>query len=157
MIVLMVWASVYGTSCKKNQEPGGTAMQKMSGDWYVNIGNDEETFFALSTFNTSDNSSTQIWIQAGGLSDEGVSIGIKGKINADLASQTFSGSNIPNIGTSAGDNPTFSISNGRIVTNGTEGPGSGTPTDAISFDLNIDGHTYKISGYHQTGFLEDQQ
>lgn len=156
LILLAVVLTFVGVSCKKDKEIGGTAMQKMSGDWHVTVNGDEENgYFNLYTFNTSDNSSTQIWFQSGDLSDEGVLIAMKGKINADLNGMTFSGTNITNIGASRVANPTFSIANGKIVTNGTVGPGSNTPTDSISFDLTIGGQTYKIEGYHKTGFLED--
>lgn len=146
------------SSCKKKLEVGGTAVQKMSGDWIVLIDDDrEEGNFIISTFNTSDNSSTQLWIQANTLTTEADgNFGIKGKINVDLNAMTISGTNIANIGRSAAANPTFNISNGKIVTNGTVGPGSNTPTDLISFDLTVRGKTYKIEGYHQTGFLEDE-
>ncbi|HKG07204.1 MAG TPA: lipid-binding protein [Pedobacter sp.] len=155
-ILLAIILTVFGTSCKKDQEIGGTAVQKMSGDWYVLINGDtEEGHFTMYTFNTSDNSSTQIWIQANSLATETGGIGVKGKMNVDLNSMTFSGTNVTNIGSSRVANPTFAVANGKVTTNGTVGPVSNTPTDLISFDLIIGGKTYKIEGYHKTGFVQD--
>ena len=156
ILLLAVVLASFNISCKKDQEIGGTAMQKMSGDWYVTINGDEENgHFSLFTYNTSDNSSTQMWLHSDRLRDEGVLIAMKGKISADVNGMTFSGTNIANIGLSGTANPTFSIANGKVVTNGTVGPVSNTPTDLISFDLTIGGVTYKIEGYHKTGFVED--
>lgn len=156
ILLLAVVLISFNISCKKDQEIGGTAMQKMSGDWYVTVNGDEENgYFSMFTYNTSDNSSTQMWLHSDRLRDEGVLIAIKGKISADVNGMTFSGTDIANTGLSATANPRFSIANGKVITNGTVGPVSNTPTDLISFDLTIGGVTYKIEGYHKTGFVED--
>jgi len=152
---VFVIAATLLLSCKKDVPAGGTAMEKMAGDWYVTV-DGEEDYFSLYTFNTSDNSSTQLWIQSNGLRAETGPIGVKGKLSADLNGQRFSGTNVTNISSvTSGTIKTFSVANGKVVTNGTVGPESKTPADLISFDLIIDGHTYKVEGYHKTGFLED--
>ncbi|MEJ2904910.1 lipid-binding protein [Pedobacter panaciterrae] len=153
-LMLMVIAAVYATSCKKDVDYGGTVMQKMSGDWHVSVDNSAKRY-NLYSFNTADNSAKQFWIQSTGLRAGTKNIAIKGKINVDLGSQTFSVSNVTNVAVGA-PYTSFSISNGRIITNGTVGPGSGTPTDSITFDLNIDGATFKVTGRHKTGFVEDR-
>lgn len=164
LILLSVLLSV--SSCKKDLVPaGGTNVEKMAGDWYVKVNNGTGFYLTIYTFNTADNSSTAMWLQANGLTDNnihvktdaavpGLPIGVKGKVNVDLGGQTFSGANITNENTNAAVK-TFSIANGKIITNGTTGPASKTPSDAISFDLIVNGVTYKVSGYHKTGFLED--
>lgn len=153
-LVLTLMAVVFSTGCKKDVDYGRTAMQKMSGDWHVSVDNSTGRY-TLYSFNTADNSATQFWIQSTSLRAGTKNIAIKGKINVDLANQTFSASNVNNLGAGA-VYTSFSVSNGRIITNGTVGPGSGTPTDSITFDLNIDGTTFKVTGRHKTGFVEDR-
>nr|WP_068889869.1 lipid-binding protein [Pedobacter panaciterrae] len=155
-LLFMVIASLLG--CKKDVDYGGTSVQKMSGDWYVTI-NDGTDYFEIYTFNTSDNDPNLFWIQATSLrtGEEGeTNIGVKGKSSVSLSDQSFSGTNIENIYTRS-EISEFAIANGKVITNGTVGPSSKTPTDSIAFDLIIDGTTYKIGGYHKTGFIEDRQ
>lgn len=147
-------AVVFSNGCKKDVDYGRTVMEKMSGDWHVSVDNSTK-LYTLYSFNTADNSATKFWIQSTALSAGTKNLTIKGKIDVDLSSQTFSASNVTNTGAGA-VYTSFSISNGRIITNGTVGPGSGTPTDSIIFDLNIDGATFKIKGRHKTGFVEDR-
>src|SRR5690606_37812279 len=100
-------------------------------------------------------SSSEMWVQtSAALSSGGTSIAVKGKVPVDISTQSFSGTNIANIAASKTTIPTFSIANGKVVTNGTIGPASKTPADQILFDLIVNGVTYKIEGYHKTGYLE---
>jgi len=132
---------VFASSCKKDVPPGGTSVQNYS---------------SLLTFNTSANTSTEMWVQtSAALSSGGTAIGVKGKVPVDIGAQTFSGTNITNIATTKTTIPTFSVANGKVVVNGTVGPASNAPADLISFDLIVNGVTYKIEGYHKTGYLED--
>ncbi len=143
------------SACKKDVPPGGTAVQVMAGDWYVKV-NNTGNYFSVLTFNTSDDSSTEMWVQtSAALASGGTSIAVKGKIPVDINTKTFSGTNIVNIAASKTTIPTFSIANGKVVTNGTVGPASNSPADQILFDLIVNGVTYKIEGYHKTGYLED--
>jgi hypothetical protein len=152
--IIMSLLIVFSFSCKKDEPVGGTGVQNLSGDWHVRV-NDAGAYSSLYTFNTADNTTTQMWVQATGLRSGTVNIGVKGKVDVNVADQTFSGANIANIGTNKTTLPTFSIANGKVTTNGTVGPVSKTPADAITFDLIINGVTYKVSGYHKTGFMED--
>ncbi|MEQ7798359.1 lipid-binding protein [Pedobacter sp. ASV1-7] len=167
-IVVFILIAI-ASSCKKDVPPGGTAVQVMAGDWHVKVNDNSGYYITMYTFNTSDDSSTQMWLQANGLTSNnihipnpggsasmpGLPIGVKGKVNVDVANQTFSGSNITNINSNATNVPTFSIANGKVTSNGTVGPGSDSPADLITFDLIVNGVTYKVSGYHRTGYLED--
>jgi hypothetical protein len=152
--IIMSLLVVFSFSCKKDEPVGGTAVQNLSGDWHANV-NASGSYSNLYTFNTSENTATQMWIQATGLRAGTTAIGVKGKVDVNVADQTFSGTNITNVGTNSAAIPTFSVANGKVVTNGTVGPVSKTPADLISFDLIINGVTYKVEGYHKTGFLED--
>jgi len=153
MLLLLV---VVTSSCKKDQEIGGTAVQTLSGDWYVRV-NNTGAYMALYTFNTSANVATEMWVQSTALKAGTTVIGVKGKVGVDVSNQTFSATNTANIATTSSSIPTFSVANGRVVTNGTTGPVSKTPTDSISFDLIVNGVTYKVEGYHKTGFMLDEQ
>lgn len=155
--IVMLLLVVLSSSCKKDQEIGGTAVEKLSGDWYVRV-NGAGAYRALYTFNTSANVATEMWIQSTALRAGTLNIGVKGKVAVDASNQTFTATNTTNIATATTTTiPTFSVANGRVVTNGTVGPASNTPTDSISFDLIVNGVTYRIEGFHKTGFMEDEQ
>lgn len=150
----MALMMVFTISCKKDEPVGGTAVQNLSGDWHVKV-NATGTYSSLFTYNTAANVPTEMWIQAASIKSGTTALGIKGKVSVNIADQTFSGTNIENIGATKATIPTFNVANGKVVTNGTVGPVSKTPADSISFDLIINGVTYKVEGYHKTGFLED--
>jgi len=153
--IILSLITVFSSSCKKDVPAGGTAVEKMAGDWYVKV-NAGEDYFSLYSFNTAANSSSEMWLQTSGAFSDGTSvIAVKGKVSVDLAGQTFSGTGITNEAATKATIPTFAIANGKVVSNGTIGPASKTPADLISFDLIINGVTYKVEGYHKTGFLED--
>lgn len=153
IVVLMM--IVFASACKKDVPPGGTSVQDMAGDWYIKVNNTGD-YFSVLTFNTSANSSTEMWVQTSAALVSGTtSIAVKGKVPVELGAKTFSGTNIANIAATKTTIPTFSIANGKVVPNGTEGPVSKSPADLISFDLIVNGVTYKIEGYHKTGYLED--
>jgi hypothetical protein len=126
----------------------------MAGDWHVKV-NDAGAYSTLYTFNTSENTANQMWVQAGSIKSGAVVLAIKGKTGVDYGNKLFSGVNIANVSTVTGKPATFTIANGKIIPNGTKGPVSKSPTDSIYFELNVGGTVYKVSGYHKTGFLED--
>lgn len=146
------------SSCKKDPEVGGTAVQKMAGEWFVTVDQDS-VVYTMDTYNTSDNKGNEMWIGplAYFVAGDYHPLAVKGKITVDLNSMSFSGTNVTNVleDTNA-DIPNFSVANGKIITNGAKGPVSKTPTDSISFDLQINGVTHKVQGYHRTGFLLDE-
>ena len=153
--VVILIVTVFASSCKKDVPAGGTSVQNMAGDWYVKV-NNTGNYSQMLTFNTSANSSTEMWLQTSAALKSGTTtIGVKGKVAVELGGQTFSGTNVANIASTKTAIPTFSIANGKVVTNGTVGPESQAPADMISFDLIVNGVTYKIEGYHKTGYLED--
>src|SRR5690606_41731596 len=114
-----VAAALFYTSCKK-EKIGGTAGQKMAGEWYVTVvavdaeGNvvfeDDELFgignFHLDTYNTSANDPNQMWID-----DNGNFWETKGRISVDQNALTFSGTDVQN----EYYDSQFSISNGKIL------------------------------------------
>ncbi|WP_426326818.1 lipid-binding protein [Pedobacter sp. R-06] len=154
IFIFIALITVAISACKKDPEPGGTAVQDMAGDWHVKV-NEAGAYSTLYTFNTSENTPNVMWVQAAGLKSGATVLAIKGKTGVDYPNKLFSGANIANVSTTAGKPASFSIANGKIIPNGTKGPVSKSPTDSIYFELNVSGTVYKVSGYHKTGFLED--
>jgi hypothetical protein len=149
------------SSCKK-EEVGGTAVQSLANEWYVQvtqintatgavIDDTDKTYYTLSTYNTADNSPTTMWMD-----DSQSYYGLKAKVNVDLANKTFSVNN--------GDEQydagvKVTITNGKVITNGAVGPASKALTDAISYDARFsndpDNITYRFKGYGRTRFPDD--
>lgn len=160
------------TSCdvETDEEPGGTNVEKMAGRWEVQVDivdKDGKLLYAdpyemgiieIRTYNTADNSSTQMW-----LDDLKNFWNFKFKISIDYAARTFS----------CGETDYDADGTGKaIVTNGKilEGAAKnlhGMPNDSISFDIafsddDADGddtpdpycYIYRFSGQRYTGFYE---
>ncbi|MBF0649458.1 hypothetical protein IR083_11555 [Dysgonomonas sp. GY75] len=109
--------------------------------------------------NTIDGSTTQCWLRIGGYALSGSNAySINGKINCDLGSLAFSGTDIENLaGNVATSTTTFTLTGGKVTLKGATAP-SGTVADAISFTFTnsrFPGKTYKAEGYRFTGWAED--
>lgn len=131
--------------------PGETALVEVAGDWVVEVLRNGEHYSDahISTYNTSDNVTTQMW-----LDDNVEGWGLKAKVDLNLGNKTFSGTNLPELYFDV----TVTITDGEIITNGATAP-SGTVVDSINFtavfsDVPDDIWTY--TGYKRTGFLEDE-
>ncbi len=154
------------TSCEKD-EIGGTATEKMAGEWYVTgaavdaEGNvvDADWFglghFHLDTYNTSSNSISEIWIN-----DNGNMWDFKAKVNIDLNAMTFEVNDVQN---EAYDSK-FTITNGKIIYGAATTP-SGMPADSIVFNVTFNDDTYpadygfesyRVAGYRYTGLAGDE-
>lgn len=147
------------SACKKDEVIGGTAVQDVSGEWWLQVqvvGPDgeiiddynDEAYSSLSTYNTADNSSTQMWFEDGYWS-------VKAKVNINLGNKTFSGDNVQNVSYDS----KFTITNGKILVGAAIGPVSKAVTDSISYtatyDDDLDGNTYHFKGYRRTKFSGD--
>lgn len=151
------------SSCDEggNPNPGGTSVETMSGDWYVELLLDGDDVYGLgynllSTYNTSSNNGTQMWI------DDHELWPMKVKANVDTSTLTISGSSLENLYsyTSGGVEvfPMVTITNGEIIKNGATTTGGHT-SDKISFNVEFSddpGTIYQMVGYKRTGFLEDE-
>jgi hypothetical protein len=109
--------------------------------------------------NTVDESKTQCWIRIGAYNlSAAQAYSINGKVNCDLNSLTFSGSNIENLaGNVVSSESTFTLTDGKVVLKGATAA-SGTVSDAISFTFTnskFPGKTYTAVGYRYTGWTED--
>ncbi len=173
-------AMVALASCSKD-EPGGTNMQEMAGQWYVTmdgvdangniimedpLGNGR---FLVLTFNTTNDDSDLMWV-----SDienlywtyyyYDIPSDFQTLVKVDKASMTFGN-------TDWSDNINYNgeqmlVTNGKIVKNGTTTP-SGMPADYIWFEVKysdqvmmdlMDGEVdhFSFSGYRYTGFVADE-
>lgn len=144
------------SACKKDEVIGGTAVQDMSGEWWVQI-DGEGGYYQLITYNTADNSSTQMWMDASGFW-AGPGQHVSSKINVNVQDLTFSAENAPNVGEYESDEPlTMTITNGKIIKNGATGPSSKAVTDSISLTIKFsdDPDSYNLRGYHRTKFSGD--
>lgn len=141
------------TSCRKDSiDPGGTAVQNLSGEFWVHVtgpGVDPTAWYEIDTYNTAANLPTEMWID-----DRESFWQMKGKVAVNASAGTFSGNNIQN----QYYDSQFTITDGKIVKDGIKAPGSGQLTDQISFTATFSddpGSVYKFSGYARTKFAED--
>lgn len=168
--ILIFFALVVFQSCKKDGI-GGTATQKVAGEWYVTVdainadGSVFETdyfglgHFLLSTFNRADNSADKMWI-----TDNNNFWVFKGVVDVNVNAQTFGGATAINNEAAAGDPITFKIINGKVL-NGMAKTPSGMPADSVVFEINFSDDTYpadngfdryRVSGYRYTGLVSDE-
>lgn len=143
------------SSCQEDPEIGGTAVQPLAGDWFVQAkdanGNVLVDYSAITTYNTAANSATEMWF-------DDHFWGTKFKVPVNASALTFAGTAMQN------SDPAYdvqiTIANGKIIEQGTVGPESKSPTDSIYYEVTYsddpDGLTYYMSGYRRTGFEEDE-
>jgi len=150
------------SACKKEEPIGGTSVQDMSGEWWVQL-DAKGDFYKIVTFNTADNSSSQMWVdltEFWGTNTPPKQL-VQVKANVNTGDKTFSitnGTNVPDNGYKNDPNLKITIKNGKVITDGAVGPGSKQKTDAISLDVEFSddpGTIYKLSGYHRTKFPDD--
>jgi hypothetical protein len=173
-----------------NEKPGGTNVQNMAGRWVVSVSQVDEKgevvyqpdeLFGivdvdLFTFNTADNSSSEMWID-----DRGKFWAFKFKMPVDYVAGTFSATAVPYDAANqeiadaiaAGNTPkdkdgndlvaeTATISDGKIM----YGAGHnihGMPTDSIAFYITFTDDAYAakygyakhlVTGTRYSGFYE---
>ncbi len=167
------------TSCDEDTEPGGTAVEKMAGDWWVtyqqsvdeynylfngtgampdeaNIENWNWDYFyddahsQIYTYNTAANVATEMFI-----TDKKHYWNYRVKAMVDYAAKTFTCPTTTNL---AYDTD-VTIIGGKVLENAATTP-SGMPADSIVFYIKFSddeyGFTYtKVSGFRRTGFTAD--
>lgn len=157
--VILFATSFLSCDATNDLDPGGTAVQEMAGDWFVELLADDGTgslidiygigYFRISTYNTSANTSSELYLDDHGLWP------MKSIVNVDLSSKTFSGSGLSN---DYDETITSDIMNGFILSNAATTTG-GNVSDSIYFKVEYSddpGTEYFITGYKRTGFLEDE-
>ena len=172
---MSVLLAVGFTACdsETDEKPGGTAIEKMCGYWDVTVicvdengatvYEDEEMFglgtIPLYTYNTTDNSSTQMWID-----DRGYFWDYKFITDINYAAGTFAATDVIYNPSMEGDEEaeTATLWNGIITENGGLNLHD-KPCDTIEFDITFSDdpypeaygyHHYHVSGLRHTGFTE---
>jgi len=140
------------SSCRKDTiDAGGTNVQDVSGEFWVQADDGDTGYYRVSTFNTAANSSIQMWLKE-------ADYGYQTLVNVDVNAGTFSQPNGTDVTGTYVAKPVV-ITDGKIVKNGTKAPGSGVTTDLITFSATFAdaGKTYQIkyTGYRRTKFLQD--
>ncbi|RYU91394.1 hypothetical protein EWM62_05485 [Mucilaginibacter terrigena] len=163
-LLLTVLVAATFTSCQKDEVIGGTAVQNLSGEFWVKLddgadptGTFDDSYYTLSTYNTASNKPDSLWIDDNNDSPSGKPFwAIKGKILANVGNLAFSGKDVEN---QIYDSH-FTITNGKILRNAATAPGTKLKTDSIYFEVQFDddpvpGTTHKVSGYARTRFDAD--
>lgn len=152
-ILPVFMAGIIVAGCEKDEDIGGTAVEKLAGEWWVQLSVDDnlvtQSFFSVMTYNTADNASNKMWID-----DHEDLWPFKFKCDVDAANQTFSVTGA----TSEYSNITINVQNGKVLTGVSKGPVSQAVTDSIYFEAEFSddpGVTYQIHGYRRTRFAED--
>lgn len=151
-------------SCQKDEKIGGTAVQNLSGEFWVKLdggadptGTFDNSYYTISTYNTASNKADSMWVDDGFTSATGKPFWqIKGKVATDVNSRTFSGTNIAN----QDYDSKFTILNGKILPKAATAPGTKLKTDSIYMEIQFDddpvpGTVHKIGGYARTRFDAD--
>jgi hypothetical protein len=147
-LVLMVFTTF--TSCDEVEDidVGGTSVEDMSGDWYLEFNG---SYYLMTTYNTAADNGQEMWID-----DNQNFWWFKAKCPVNATSLTFAGSDLPS--SYDGYDITVTITNGKIE-KGTAVTSGGNKSDAISFDIEFSddpGTIYSLAGYKRTGFAEDE-
>ncbi len=156
IILLLSLATIFAfTNCADDVEPGGTATQAMAGDWYIQIADEDgnlllKDFTLATTYNTAANSQTEMFFDVAKIWP------LKGKVNVDINTLTFSTSDFVKNYYDEDDN--FKVYEGKILSKAGHAK-SGRITDSIfvKFEAKSDpGLKYIYSGHRRTGFIEDE-
>lgn len=153
LVLLFTALAVSFTSCDNETEPGGTAVEKMAGDWWVTatvmqngneVGDSGVGHFQMYTYNTAANVPTEMWLEDGGNFRN-----YKVRVNVDYNARTFTTNDFVE---------GVRITEGKIMEGAATTP-SGMPADSIVYMIQFDDDpnelTYKISGFRRTGFPND--
>ena len=134
-------------------DPGGTSVEALAGDWYVQTlvnGAVVSDYKLISTYNTASNDANMF------IDDHGNIWDFKVKTPVTTNSLSFAGSNLAS--SVDGYNINVNITEGKVTKNDTKTSGGNT-TDGISFKAEFSddpGTIYEIKGYKRTGFKEDE-
>ena len=145
------------SSCSKKPEIGGTEMEKMANEWWVQLYHQDGTLAVpatyhghIATYNSAANGG-EIWID-----DQAEIWDFKIKAKADVANMTFSANKAVSV--VPGYNIWVTVTEGKILENVGKSK-SGVVTDSIYmkvvFEDDPTGETYTIRGHARTRFSED--
>ncbi|MHB9054974.1 MAG: lipid-binding protein [Paludibacteraceae bacterium] len=161
LILLFAAFALTFTSCEKGTDPGATATQDMSGEWWVtatykNSAGATRKYgpFEMYTYNTAANTPKEMW-----LDDQGNFWLYKIKVNLDYTNKLFTANAAANTAIYKGAvyDITMNVTEGKVLKNAAKTP-SGMPADSISYTIEFSddpGTLYHIGGFRRTGFPED--
>jgi len=174
------------SSCEKD-EIGGTATESMAGQWYVTIDAVDESgnpidggqdYFGvgktvLLTYNTSSNSTTEMFIDDLGAYDMASyyeyagypNYSFKTKVSVDMQNMTFKATDAANLtGANMYDSETYNVTIDGKILKGAGKQNNGSVADSIVFYVQYandpwypdDGYAkYKVSGIRYSGLVEN--
>lgn len=153
LVAMLVLTSFAACDEVGDNDPGGTSVKAMAGDWYINVTDTDGSTIAEhaihSTYNTAANDNT-MWID-----DHENGYVIKCKVNVDPKTGTFSITDSENIL----DSGTVTITEGKIEKGAATSKG-GNKVDKISFRAHYSydpaGYDILYEGHKRTGFYEDE-
>jgi hypothetical protein len=156
--ILLIFLSFVVISCDNDgyddYDAGGTNVEGVSGEWYVQLLLDGEVaadYGLISTYNTAANTDNEMWVD-----DHQNLWWFKVKTPVNVQAKSFSGTDLAS--SVDGYDISVTISNGMIVENGSTTT-EGDVADGISFDIEFSddpGNVYTVEGYRKTGFLEGE-
>lgn len=163
LILLFVALSFSLTGCEETDiEPGGTAVEKMAGAWYVTWEQKDAQgqwqdmlggTIEVDTYNTAANVPTEMWLKETYLLETAF------KVSTNYGARTFEmGEKTVPVDEKTWGAPEIklTITDGKVLEGAATTP-SGMPADSIVFFVNVQGdQTYKIAGFRRTGFTEDE-
>ncbi|WP_316750479.1 lipid-binding protein [Pedobacter gandavensis] len=154
------------SACKKEEAVGGTAVEALSGEWWVQLkvggefdSNYGEDYYKVITYNTSENSATQMWLDVSSIwANPAKNEMVFAKVNTNVGDLSFSADKAKNAGPYYDPTMTFNVTKGKVTKNAYVGPKSKAVSDGISLEVEFSdapGVIYQLSGYHRTKFPED--
>lgn len=162
IISILIFSLTVGFYSCSEFEPGGTATQNISGEWYVRvynvdtagvIGSLKKDYSAFTTYNTAANVPTEFF-----MNDNNHFWWYCGKVKCNASKYTFG--SLTDTVTNITYPSKFIVYDGKVF----KGQGrsfSGVKTDSIKFFVKFDddtqpyGKVYFVAGHKKTGYLED--
>lgn len=168
-IIILCFFLVFASGCEtyKDYEIGYDPIYPLCGEWMIKFidtsvtPNDTSGLVVLSTYNTSDKSTEQMWIRSINNNLTGllpVTGRFTGKINCDVKAKSFSGESVVNTYVTTTPAPSFTITGGTIVIDGYN-TATGGKSDKITFtmtDTRKAGKVYTVIGFRRTRWLDDE-
>lgn len=153
LVAMLVLTSFVACDEVGDTDSGGTSVEAMAGDWFVNVTDSDGHVIvehALhSTYNTAANDNT-MWID-----DHENGYVIKCKVTVDTKTGTFNATSAENVL----DGSKVTITDGKIEKGAATSKG-GHKVDKISFRAHFDydaaGYDILYEGHKRTGFYEDE-
>jgi len=161
-IILMLAAAAFSfTSCNKDTEPGGTAVQDMAGEWWVTCTFESSPgvwkdagigHVKFSTYNTSANKNTEMV-----LNDHGNIWPFTSIVGVDYAAKTFSAKTAVSTNDASHPAVTVIVADGKVLKGAAKTPSKASADSIVFYATFSDDATtvYKIAGFKRTGFPED--